>query len=73
MIWLKNISQLDSAVAYMLEGIKLAEQNEELKTQAMGYNSLGVIFKSNSDWDEALKYYKKSNKVCTQMGKLCCR
>lgn len=62
----KNLGQFDSAVVYMLDGITIADQENDYKNQAIGYNSLGVIYKANSDWDNALKYYKLAYAACTK-------
>ncbi len=64
----KNVGQFDSAVAYMLQGIEIAEKHDDLKNQSMGYNSLGVIYKKNSDLEKAIRYYRASNKACTQLN-----
>ena len=60
----KNVGQFDSAVANMLTGIKIAEKENDFKNKAMGYNSLGIIYKANSDWKNALKFYRLSYIEC---------
>lgn len=64
----KNLGQFDSAVVNMLAGIKIAEKEDDFKNKAMGYNSLGVIYKTNSDWANALKYYRLSYIECANNG-----
>ncbi len=63
----KNI-QLDSARIYAQAMVKYAQETDNAKGVAMGYNWLGESFYLQGEYDSALCYFRKTNRIFGEDG-----
>ena len=63
--WHPNYANLLSTIKGVGEYSQL-KKAQDFKSMAMGYNSPEIIFKTTSDCDKAIIYYRLSNVECTK-------
>ncbi|WP_206818116.1 lipopolysaccharide assembly protein LapB, partial [Chroococcus sp. FPU101] len=62
------LGQFRRAIPLLEEAIKLAENNQELKTQAIAWDILGTSHTLSGDYDKAIKAYKTSLNLFEQLN-----
>lgn len=62
------LGQFRRAIPLLEEAIKLAENNQELKTQAIAWDILGTSHTLSGDYDKAIKAYETSLNLFDQLN-----
>ena len=56
------------ALEYYLQGLKLAEEMEDIPRQAALLNSLGLVYFQDKDYDKALDFFQRGLALSEELG-----